>query len=116
MHNFEKLIFWQKSISLAKQVYIVSQMITESEKFGIISQMKRAVISIPSNIAEGAGRNSNKEFNHFLAIALGSAFELQTQLILAKELDLLSEESVLGLLEDVSEVQKMIYSFKNNLK
>lgn len=91
-------------------------MIAESEKFGIISQMKRAVISIPSNIAEGAGRNSNKEFNHFLAIALGSAFELQTQLILAKELDLLSEESVLGLLEDVSEVQKMIYSFKNNLK
>ncbi|MCW2463314.1 four helix bundle protein [Elizabethkingia anophelis] len=116
MHNFEKLIFWQKSILLAKQVYIVSQMIAESEKFGIISQMKRAFISIPSNIAEGAGRNSNKEFNHFLAIALGSAFELQTQLILAKELDLLSEESVLGLLEDVSEVQKMIYSFKNNLK
>lgn len=116
MHNFEKLIFWQKSISLAKQVYIVSQKIVESEKFGIISQMKRAVISIPSNIAEGAGRNSNKEFNHFLAIALGSAFELQTQLILAKELDLLSEESVLDLLEDVSEVQKMIYSFKNNLK
>ncbi|AQW95664.1 four helix bundle protein [Elizabethkingia anophelis] len=116
MHNFEKLIFWQKSILLAKQVYIVSQMIAENEKFGIISQMKRAVISIPSNIAEGAGRNSNKEFNHFLAIALGSAFELQTQLILAKELDLLSEESVLGLLEDVSEVQKMIYSFKNNLK
>ncbi|MCA6065869.1 four helix bundle protein [Chryseobacterium sp. RG1] len=116
MHNFEKLLFWQKSIVLAKSVYLACQKISNDEKFGLISQIKRSVVSIPSNIAEGSGRNSNKEFNHFLAIALGSAFELQTQLILVRELNLLPQEKVSILLNDLSEVQRMIYSFKNNLK
>ncbi|ASW74012.1 30S ribosomal protein S23 [Chryseobacterium piperi] len=116
MHNFEKLLFWKKSISLAKHIYEVCQEMNNDEKYGLISQIKRSVISIPSNIAEGSGRNSNKEFNHFLAIALGSAFEVQTQLILVKELDLLPEEKIEVLLNEVSEIQKMIYSFKNNLK
>ena len=115
MHKFENLIFWQKSIQFAKQIYLVSKDISSDEKFGLISQMKRAAISIPSNISEGCGRNSNKELNHFLAIALGSAFELQTQLILTKELELLEEEIVNSLLKDISEIQKMIYSFKNKL-
>ncbi|MEJ5051541.1 four helix bundle protein [Chryseobacterium culicis] len=116
MHNFEKLLFWQKSIVLAKNIYMICPEISSDEKYGLILQIKRCTISIPSNIAEGSGRNSNKEFNHFLAIALGSAFELQTQLILVKELDLLSEEKVNALLNEVSEIQRMIYSFKNNLK
>ena len=77
--------------------------------------MKRSAISIPSNIAEGSGRNSNKEFNHFLAVALGSAFELQTQLILTKELELLDKELCNDLLSELIEIQKMIYSFKNKL-
>ncbi|WP_312324110.1 four helix bundle protein [Soonwooa sp.] len=115
MHNFENLLFWQKSIQLAKQIYLVCQDISNDEKFGLISQMKRAAISIPSNIAEGSGRNSNKEFNHFLGISLGSAFELQTQLILTKELNLLSPEKIESLLKEISEIQKMIYSFKNKL-
>lgn len=116
MHNFEKLLFWQKSMTLAKSVYLACQSISNDEKFGLISQIKRSAVSIPSNVAEGSGRNSNKEFNHFLAIALGSVFELQTQLILVKELNLLHEEKVNVLLSEVSEVQRMIYSFKNNLK
>lgn len=116
MHNFENLLFWQKSIALAKNIYIICQEISSDEKYGLISQIKRCTVSISSNIAEGSGRNSNKEFNHFLAIALGSAFELQTQLILVKELNLLPEEKVNGLLKEVSEIQRMIYSFKNNLK
>ncbi|PRB04525.1 four helix bundle protein [Chryseobacterium sp. MYb7] len=116
MHNFEKLLFWQKSIALAKNIYIICKEISSDEKYGLISQIKRCVISIPSNIAEGSGRNSSKEFNHFLAIALGSAFELQTQLILVKELNLLTEDKVNALLNEVSEIQRMIYSFKNNLK
>ncbi|MBW8360280.1 MAG: four helix bundle protein [Weeksellaceae bacterium] len=115
MHNFEKLIFWQKSISLAKKIYLISQKISSDEKYGLISQMKRSAISIPSNIAEGSGRNSDNEFNHFLAISLGSAFEMQTQLILSKELELLDDVTVNDLIADVSEIQKMIYSFKNNL-
>jgi len=116
MHNFEKLLFWQKSIVLAKNVYIICQEISNDEKFGLISQIKRSAVSIPSNIAEGSGRNGSKEFNHFLAVALGSAFELQTQLILIKELNLLPEEKINALLSEVSEIQRMIYSFKNNLK
>ncbi|WP_292011182.1 four helix bundle protein [Chryseobacterium sp.] len=116
MHNFEKLLFWQKSITLAKNIYTVCQEISSDEKYGLISQIKRCAVSIPSNIAEGSGRNSSKEFNHFLAIALGSAFELQTQLILVKELNFLSEEKVNTLLSEVSEIQKMIYSFKNKLQ
>jgi len=116
MHNFEKLLFWQKSIVLAKNVYILCQEINNDEKYGLISQIKRSAVSIPSNIAEGSGRNGSKEFNHFLAIALGSAFELQTQLILVRELNLLPEEKVNALLSEVSEIQRMIYSFKNNLK
>ncbi|WP_223558835.1 four helix bundle protein [Chryseobacterium lathyri] len=116
MHNFEKLLFWQKSIVLAKNVYIICQEISNDEKYGLISQIKRSAVSIPSNIAEGSGRNGRKEFNHFLAVALGSAFELQTQLILVRELNLLPEEKINALLSEVSEIQRMIYSFKNNLK
>ena len=86
MHNFEKLIFGQKSISLAKEIYIACKELSSDEKFGLAYQMKRSAVSIPSNIAEGSGRNNNKEFNHFLAIDLGSAFELQTQLIYLKSL------------------------------
>lgn len=116
MHQFEKLIFWQKSIQLAKNIYLACTEIPHEEKFGLISQIKRAAISIPSNIAEGAGRNSNTEFNHFLGIANGSSFELQTQLILIKELELLNEEKVNVLLSELNEIQKMIYIFKINLK
>ncbi len=116
MHNFEKLIFWKKSIELAKKVYLATTEISSDEKYGLISQIKRASVSIPSNIAEGSGRNSNKEFSHFLAISLGSAFELQTQLILMKELNMLNYEKVDELINDLVEIQKMIYSFKNNLK
>ena len=116
MHNFEKLNFWKKSIVLAKKVYLATTEISSDEKYGLISQIKRASVSIPSNIAEGSGRNSNKEFSHFLAVSLGSAFELQTQLILMKELNMLNYEKVDELINDVVEIQKMIYRFKNNLK
>ena len=114
MHNFEKLLFWQKSMALAQNIYVVCKEINNDEKYGLISQLKRAAVSIPSNIAEGTARNSDREFNHFLAISLGSAFELQTQLILAKELNLLVERAN-EIIKDLSEIQKMIYSFKNTL-
>ncbi|WP_027386574.1 four helix bundle protein [Chryseobacterium gregarium] len=116
MHNFEKLIFWQKSIELAKEVYIICSDLPKDEKFGLVSQIKRSVVSIPSNIAEGAGRNNDREFYHFLGIANASSFELQTQLILTRELGLLNAEKVNGLISNLNEIQKMIYSFKSNLK
>jgi len=87
----------------------------KDEKFGIISQIKRAVISISSNIAEGAGRNSDKDFIRFLDIANGSAFELEAHLYLSFNLGFINENNLEKLLEQISEIEKLIYGFKNKL-
>ena len=116
MHKIKDLIVWKKAIQLTKEVYLLSSKIPNDEKFGIISQIKRCSVSIPSNIAEGAGRNSNNEFKHFLGIANGSCYELQTQLILIKELNLTNEIIEIDvLIEKCIEIQKMIYSFKSKI-
>lgn len=115
MHHFEKLLFWKKAIELTKQIYIICENLPNDEKFGLISQMKRSSISIPSNISEGSGRDSPKEFSYFLSIALGSAFELQTQLILTQELGLLPNDKVSPIITNLTEIQKMIYTFKNKI-
>ena len=116
MHKIDDLLIWKKAIELVKNIYLLSSEITNEEKFGIISQIKRCSISIPSNIAEGAGRNSNNEFKHFLGIANGSCYELQTQLILIKELNLVDDPIKVELLiTKCIEIQKMIYSFKTKI-
>lgn len=86
--TFRDLIAWQKAMELAKQVYHATARMPDTEKFGLMIQMRRAAVSIPSNIAEGHGRQSLAEYIRFLKIARGSLMELQTQLILAKELNL----------------------------
>lgn len=116
MHNLKELKIWQKAISITTNVYEVTASFPSEEKFGLTSQIRRSAVSIPSNIAEGAGRNSNKEFNHFLGIANGSSCELQTQLIISQNLDLISEEVVIPLLSELDEIQKMNYSFQQKLK
>ena len=115
MHKVEDLKIWQKSMELTKLVYEVVSTLPSDEKYGLISQIKRSSVSIHSNIAEGAGRNSNKEFKHFLSIANGSAYELQTQLILTIELNLVSKESIQPILNLIIEVQKMNYSFQKSI-
>ncbi|SMC87134.1 four helix bundle protein [Cellulophaga tyrosinoxydans] len=115
MHKVEELIIWKKAINLAKSVYLLSNELPNEEKFGLISQIKRCSISIPSNIAEGAGRNSKKEFKYFLSVANGSAYELQTQLILLVELNLITQEKVQPVIEICIEIQKMNYSFQKKL-
>lgn len=85
-HNFRELIIWKNSIALVKEVYSVTSNLPDNEKFGFISQMNRCAVSIPSNISEGSGRTSEKEFIHFLRIAISSSYELETQLILTKDL------------------------------
>ncbi len=92
MHKMEDLKIWQKSISLTKSVYLLLNDLSRDEKFGLISQVKRSSVSIPSNIAEGAGRNSIKEFKHFFSFANGSTYDLQTQLLLLIELNLIPKE------------------------
>ena len=115
MHKVEDLKIWNKSMELAKSLYQLVAELPSDEKFGLNSQIKRCSISIPSNIAEGAGRNSNKEFKHFLSIANGSAYELQTQLILTTELNLINKDKVQPVINTCIEIQKMNYSFQKKL-
>lgn len=116
MHNIKKLKIWNESINLSVEIYKALANLPNDEKYGLSSQIKRAAVSIPSNIAEGAGREREKEFYYFLNIAYGSAYELQTQLIICEKLNFISEEIITPLLNKIDEVQKMIYVFKENIK
>ena len=102
-------------MDMVRSVYSIVSELPMEEKYGLASQLKRCAISIPSNISEGAGRNSNKEFQHFLSIAHGSTYELETQLTLLIELQLISEEKIKPVLDEVSEIQKMNYAFQKSL-
>ncbi|WP_046744327.1 four helix bundle protein [Kordia zhangzhouensis] len=115
MHKVENLKIWKKSIELTKAVYLLIADLPKDEKFGLTTQIKRSAVSVPSNIAEGAGRNSNKEFKHFLSIANGSNYELHTQLLLLIELSLINKEKVQPVIEQCIEIQKMNYSFQQKL-
>lgn len=103
-------------MELTTIVYRVTSNFPKEEKYGLISQIRRCAVSIPSNIAEGAGRNSNKEFSYFLAIANGSSYELQTQLIISKHLNHITNEELQPILDKLDEIQKMNYSFQKKLK
>jgi len=116
MHQFEKLKIWQKAMDIAVHVYEISSLLPNDEKFNLIHQIKKCAVSIPSNIAEGSGRNSDKEFMHFLGIANGSTFELITQLILAKKLKLVSEDLIQPTINQLVEVSNMNFSFQRSLK
>ena len=116
MHNYKELIIWQKARILVKDIYELTKTFPANEKYGIVSQIQRAVISIPTNIAEGSGRGSNKDFSRFLDIAIASAFELETEIILSFDLLFINEQNLNIILPKIQEVQKMIYSFKHQLK
>lgn len=116
MQNLEKISVWKKAMELTTLVYLHCSDFPNEEKFGLTSQIKRCAVSIPSNIAEGAGRNSKNEFNQYLGISAGSAFELQTQILIAHNLKYLNESSKELLIEKIVEIQKMIYSFQKSLK
>lgn len=108
MHDFKKLDVWKKSMDLAAKIYELTKSFPDDEKYGLTSQLRRCSISIPSNIAEGAGRSTNKSFSNFLSIALGSVFELETQILLSKRLNFLQEEAVNTILVEVESIGKML--------
>ena len=110
IHNFRELIAWQKSMELTKKVYLLTKAFPQSEQYALTSQVQRAVVSIPSNIAEGAGRPTPKELAHFLSFSLGSAYELETELMLAAELGYINAEQSRQINAEVVEVQKLVYS------
>ena len=115
MHNFRELDVWKKAINVTTLYYKVSKSYPKDEIFGLTSQSRRSLVSISSNIAEGAGRNNVKEFIQFLGIASGSAYELETQLILLFGLNFKQEIEITPLTNELAEIQKMIYSFKTKL-
>ncbi|MFS4481889.1 four helix bundle protein [Hyunsoonleella sp. 2307UL5-6] len=115
MNKFEDLLIWKKSMDLVEYVYLLSKELPNEERFGLISQIRRCSVSIPSNIAEGAGRNSKKEFVHFLSIANGSTSELKTQLLLSLRLNFTTKEKIEPLINLCNEIQKMNRSLQNKL-
>ncbi len=115
MNRFKELKVWQKSIDMTTKVYQLMDAFPNSEKFGLISQITRCAVSIPSNIAEGAGRNSSKEFNQFLGISLGSSFELETQLIIAHNLTYISKDNLSQLSQNLVEIQSMIIGLQRSI-
>lgn len=112
MHNFKELNVWKKSMDLVVDVYSISDTLPNSEKFNLVSQLNRCAVSVSSNIAEGAGRNSKKEFQRFLNIATGSSYELETQLLLINRIYKIKTELVI---ENLKEVQKMIFALNKSL-
>ena len=116
MHNYLELKIWQRSRALVKKVFHLTESFPGSQQYGLTIQIQRAAVSIPSNIAEGAGRNSSKEFIRFLDIANGSAFELETQLLLSCDLGFVKEEQIENIISDLKEIQKMIFKFRSSLK
>ncbi|WP_339611461.1 four helix bundle protein [uncultured Planktosalinus sp.] len=115
MHILEDLKVWNKAINIAEETYKLSASFPVAEKYGLTSQIRRSAVSVPSNIAEGAGRNNPAEFKNFLGIANGSSYELYTQLILAYRLNLVSEDLVQPILKEVIEVQKMNFALLKHL-
>ncbi len=109
-HNFKELIVWKESMSFAQHVLVLVKSFPTTEHYGFVSQMNRSVISIASNIAEGASRKSNKSFVNFLEIALGSCYESETQLILAIHLGYIKEAEGELLLDKVHAIRKMLIS------
>ena len=116
MHNLKELKIWHKAIELTVQVYKATENFPKEEKYGLTSQIRRAFVSISSNISEGAGRNSDGEFIYFLGVANGSSYELQTQLVIANKLSLLDEQIITPLLSEIDALQKMNYRLQETIR
>ena len=116
MRDFHKLMIWQRSHRLTLEIYKISKTFPKSEIFGLTSQIRRAVSSIPTNIAEGCERNSSKEFAHFLQIAIGSATEVEYQLLLAHDINYINDDDYQVLTNETVAVRKMIIKYQSELK
>ena len=115
MRDFKKYDIWQLSHELTLEVYKITSTFSKEELFGITSQLRRATSSIPTNISEGCGRNSDKEFNQFLNIALGSALETEYLFILSKDLNYLNQEQFQDLELKINNIKSKIYKLKQKL-
>lgn len=115
-HQYEKLMVWQKSMDLVEKVYELTGTFPKQEQFGLVSQMRRCAISIPSNIAEGSRRGSNKDFSRFLLIAFGSGAELETQLKITRRLHFASDENIKDTEVLLEEIMKMLNALQKKIR
>ncbi|MBC2845839.1 four helix bundle protein [Winogradskyella flava] len=116
MHNFKKLKIWNESMNLVSESYKLTRGFPKFETYGLMNQMNRCAVSIPSNISEGSSKSSNKHFATYLENSLGSAFEWETQLNVAFNENYINEEKFKELEQKIKQIQKMISSFKSGLK
>jgi len=114
--TFRDLIVWQKSMSLVTEVYKTSARFPSDERFGLTSQLRRCVVSIPSNIAEGFGRDTTNDYLRFLGIAKGSLYEAQTQIEIGRNLQFIEESRFTELLENAREIERMLTSMMRKLR
>ena len=115
IRNFKDLKVWQDGISLAKDVYLLCSRLPKEEMYGLSSQMKRACVSIPSNIAEGHSRNHRAEYRQFVFVAIGSLAELETQIFLGEELNFFKSNEIQPLSEKVSKLRAMLITLGRKL-
>jgi four helix bundle protein len=116
MKDFQKLKIWQRSHQMALLVYGTTAQFPKTEIYGLVSQMRRAALSIPTNIAEGCGRGGDVEFRRFMQFAMGSATELEYEFLVAKDLGFIKPEEYGPLAETISEIKRMLTSFFKKLK
>ncbi len=115
MKDYKNLIVWKRSHHLVKEIYWLTNKLPKHEQFGITSQLRRASVSIPTNIAEGCGRNSNKELHRFMVIASGSASEVEYLLYLCLEMKYIEVNSYSKISSELVEIRKMITSYRQKL-
>ena len=115
MRNFKQLKIWQKGFEIAVNSFKLTSTFPKEEKYGLTSQITRSAVSIPSNVAEGSSRTSNKDYSRFIEISLGSSFELETQVLIANAVNFGQKEIRDTILKDIDEEQKMLMSFMNKL-
>jgi len=115
MRAFKKYKMWNDSMDVTIKVYNIIKSFPKNEQYGLADQLRRAAVSIPSNIAEGASRVSEKEFAHFLQISIGSCFEVETQMIIAQRLAYITIETLVALQSDLDSIQKQIYQMITRL-
>lgn len=112
-HNFKKLEIWKRSRALVKEIYLLSKRFPKNELYGLTSQIRRATVSMPSNIAEGVSRSTNAQIIHFLDISIASSCEVETQLYLSFDLEYIFESDLNRLVDEISQIRRMTMNFQN---
>lgn len=114
-HNYRELNIWKKSRELVKVIYLITEEFPKSELYGLVSQMRRCSVSVPSNIAEGSGRGTDKSFANFVSYSIASSYELETQCWLSIDVGFTNEKEMSKVINEITDIQRMLHSFRKML-